>query len=334
MAITSPEIEYPWRTLPAFADVARRFLRPLNLPAVLEEILRQIEGFGFTMCSILLVDREGKELRVRAHRGYDPGLAKKTRVEVGEKEILGWVAQRGESYYTPDLRQDPRHVASTPGLRSQVAFPLIAEDRIMGVLEVHSPKVDAFPREVREALDAFATLAALAIHRAQQDQELHTLALTDDLTGLANHRGLSEALERESARARRFGYPVSLVLVEIDKFKQVNDQFGHVQGDAVLRAVAQAMKKVCRTMDIAARSGGDEFVLLLPQTPKIAAARVAERLRQELEQHLFPHEIRLTASLGLATMPSDESAAGSLLEAADRAMYHVKRAGGNRIGLA
>jgi diguanylate cyclase (GGDEF)-like protein len=124
------------------------------------------------------------------------------------------------------------------------------------------------------------------------------------------------------------------VLVEIDKFKQVNDRYGHLRGDAVLRAVAEAMKKVCRTMDVAARSGGDEFVLLLPQTPKISAARVAERLRHQLELQPFPDDIRLTASLGIAAMPNDESAAESLLEAADRAMYQVKRAGGNRVGLA
>jgi diguanylate cyclase (GGDEF)-like protein len=339
MAMSSAEVQYPWRALPAFADVARRFLRPLDLAAVLEETLTQVESFGYTTCSILFVDREGKELHLQVHRGSDPRWARKTRFPIGEQGIPGWVAQNGQSYYAPDIRQDPLAGKSAAGkgvagVRSQVAFPLIAEDQVIGVLDVRSPEVDAFPREVREALDALVTLAALAIYRARQDEKLHKLALTDDLTGLANHRGLAESLEREIARARRFGYPVSLVLVEIDKFKQVNDRYGHLRGDAALRAVAQTMRKVCRTMDVAARSGGDEFVLLLPQTPKIAAARVAERLRRQLAQHPFGDEIRLTASLGVATMPSDESAAESLLEAADRAMYQVKRAGGDRVGIA
>lgn len=164
-------------------------------------------------------------------------------------------------------------------------------------------------------------------------EELSRLAQTDGLTGLANHRALREALVRETAEAGRFGHPVSVVLVELDKFKQVNDQYGHMRGDAVLRSVAEAMKNACRTMDLAARFGGDEFVLLLPQTPKAAAAQVAERLRHSLEKLPLPDGVRLTASLGVASMPDDETSADGLLEAADRAMYQVKNTGGNRVGL-
>lgn len=164
-----------------------------------------------------------------------------------------------------------------------------------------------------------------------QVERLNRLAQTDSLTGLANHRAMWEALEREIARAGRFGQPVSLVVMEIDKFKQVNDRHGRLQGDAVLRNIAAALRKACRTMDLAARFGGDEFVLLLPQTPKIAAVQVGERLRRQLEELSFPERIRLTSSVGVACVPDDATTTDALLEAAEWAMYQAKHSGGNRV---
>jgi diguanylate cyclase (GGDEF)-like protein len=166
-----------------------------------------------------------------------------------------------------------------------------------------------------------------------QIDKLDRLAQADSLTGLANHRALWEELEREIARAGRFRHPVSLVVADIDKFKQVNDRHGRLQGDATLRTIGEAMKKVCRTMDLGARFGGDEFVLLLPQTPKIAAVQVAERLRRQVEELSFPEGLRLTVSVGVASMPEDATTTDALLEAAELAMYQVKHSGGNRVGL-
>jgi diguanylate cyclase (GGDEF)-like protein len=166
-----------------------------------------------------------------------------------------------------------------------------------------------------------------------QIEKLDRLAQTDSLTALMNHRGLWEALEREIARAGRFQHPVSVVVVDIDTFTQVNDRYGRLRGDATLRTAAEAMKKVCRTMDLAARVGGDEFVLLLPQTPKVAAVQVAERLRRQVEELSFPEGIRLTASVGVASMPEDATTTDALLEAAESAMDRVRQGGGNRVGL-
>ena len=166
-----------------------------------------------------------------------------------------------------------------------------------------------------------------------QIEKLDRLAQADSLTGLANHRALWEALEREIARAGRFRHPVSVVVVDIDKFKQVNDRYGRLRGDAALRIVGEAMQKVCRTMDLGARFGGDEFVLLLPQTPKVAAVQVAERLRRQVEELSFPGGMRLTASVGVASMPEDATTTDALLEAAEWAMYQARHGGGNRVGL-
>ncbi|HKV44424.1 MAG TPA: diguanylate cyclase [bacterium] len=321
------------RVVPAMTDVAKRLLRPLDLTAVLDEILSQIrEVFGYPLCSVFFINEQTGELHLAARRGGDPAAA--PTATIGEQAIAKWVVDHGRPYYASDVVQDPMHVAGPPGVRSQVAFPLIVNDRVIGVLHVESPLVDAFPKELRELLEAFVFLAALAILRAQRDEGLSRLALTDGLTGLANHRALWDALEREVARARRSASPVSVAIVEVDKFKQVNDGFGHLQGDQVLKLVADAMRKTSRAMDLVARSGGDEFVLLLPDLPKRSAVQIAERVRRHVEEIFVSGGPRLTVSVGLASMPEDGETANALMEAADRAMYTVKHSGGNRVSVA
>ena len=321
------------RVVPAMADVARRLLQPHDLTVVLDEILTQIqEIFGYPLCAVLFVDEETRELHVKAQRGYDPDTLKRLRLRPGGQGVE-WVARQGRPYHDPNINQDLQGAAGAPVVRSQVAYPLIVNDRVFGVLNVESPMADAFPKEIRGSLEAFAVLASLAILRAQRDEVLHRLALTDGLTGLANHRALWDALEREAARTTRTPHAVSVVLVEIDQFKQVNDRFGHLHGDLVLKLVADVLRRNCRTMDFVARFGGDEFVLLLPNTEKQAACQIAERVRSHVEE-IRPPGGQLTVSVGLASLPEDGETAKALMEAADRAMYRVKHAGGNRVSVA
>ncbi|HYM68290.1 MAG TPA: sensor domain-containing diguanylate cyclase, partial [bacterium] len=323
------------RVMPAMADVAKRLLRPLDLLAVLDEILSQIqEVFAYCMCSILLLDEHTHELRVEAQRGYDPAPPETTPLQLGAHGIADWVARHGRSYYAADVSRDPVYVPGACEAASEVGYPLTGDGRVIGVLSVASPVIDAFPRDVREPLETFATLAALAILRAKRDDDLNRLALTDGLTGLANHRALWDALERETAQAERHDHPMSVVMVEIDRFKLANDHFGHLQGDAILRAVADVLKKNSRAGDLAARFGGDEFMLLLPVASKAAAVQIAERVRHHVHEIPGPDGVRLTVSIGLASMPEDGRTASALVEAADRAMYEAKYIGGNRVNIA
>src|SRR5579864_7924975 len=316
------------RVVPAMTDVAKRLLRPLDLAAVLDEILSQIqEVFGYPLCSVFFIDGQTGELRVAAQRGGDPALTEPPAVTIGEQAIGKWVLNHGGPYYASDVDQDPMYVTGSPGVRSHVAYPLIVNDRVIGVLHVESPLVDAFPKEIRELLEAFVFLAALGILRAQRDEDLSRLALTDGLTGLANHRALWEALEREVARAGRTGDPIAMVLVEIDKFKQINDRPGHLAGDAILRSVGGVLRANSRAMDLASRFGGDEFVLLLPNATKTAAVQIAERVRRHVEEIPLGESLplRLSVSVGLAGMPDDGKTAKDLIQAADQAMYEAKR---------
>jgi len=272
---------------------------------------------------------------VAAQRGFDPDVVTGLRLRVGEQGIAGWVAQRGRSYYAPDVTLDSLYVAGSSSARSNVAFPLVVDDRTIGVLDVESPTVDAFPKETREFLETFAVLAALAILRAQRDENLSQLALTDGLTGLANHRAILQDLEREIVRARRSGHPVSVALVEIDQFKRINDKFGHLQGDLVLREVADVLRRHSRAGDLVGRFGGDEFVLVLPQATKNVAAQIVERVRGHVEEiRVTGNERALSVSIGLAVHPADGDDPDGLLESADHAMYQAKRDGGNRVCVA
>lgn len=179
-------------------------------------------------------------------------------------------------------------------------------------------------------------LVGLQQRLAAAEDRVRELAVTDDLTGLRNRRHAQHRLEEEAARAVRTGHPLSVALFDLDHFKQVNDRFGHAAGDAVLRAVAAAALRVCRVSDVVARFGGEEFLLVLPETGADGAATIAERLRRALEAMRVAHEgreVAVTASFGLATAVPGPGGidTGALIKAADRALYRAKAEGRNRV---
>ncbi len=316
----------------ALLEAARRMLRPLDLQGVLEEALTAVHTvFGYRICAVLLVDREARELWCAAHRGWTPEAARR-RYRVGREGLAAWVAYTGWPYYAPDVQRDPRYVEVAPAVRSELALPLRPEaSETVGVLSVASTEPEAFSEDSRGLLEAYSLLVAAAVQRAERDAELSRLALLDPLTGLANHRALYQTLRRELAQASRYSFPLSVVLLDLDGFKQVNDLFGHPYGDEVLRQVARMATEACRGMDLPARLGGEEFVLVLPHAPKLAALQVAERLRRRIEEISLEEGLRLSASFGVAVFPDDGNTPDALVRAADEAMYRAKRAGGNRV---
>jgi len=198
------------------------------------------------------------------------------------------------------------------------------------------------------ALSQRSSLAAVARHaadvhyfarrfeRAYADLEaanarLQEASFKDEVTGLYNRRFFSIRLEEEIARYRRFGHPVSVVLLDIDSFKALNDDLGHAAGDEALRVVGEALTANSRGINVISRYGGDEFAMLLVETPKSGAECYAERIRGVLAQHVFAHGRRVTASFGVAALPDDSGPAGDLVRAADEALYDAKRAGKNRV---
>ena len=196
------------------------------------------------------------------------------------------------------------------------------------------PPDDGFRKETRELAEWLASQAAVALDNARLHDIVQRQAITDDLTGLVNRRRFIEALDAEIERARSFGSPLTIVLADLDNFKQVNDAFGHHGGDVVLRAFADLIRSHVRDVDVSGRIGGEEFAILLPETDRAGAARVAERMRQSLNSVTIAisaeHSIRAASSFGVAELEPDQSG-DDLLRAADAALYRAKDEGKNRV---
>lgn len=208
----------------------------------------------------------------------------------------------------------------------------------VGVISI-ARRERAFSRAEGKLLEYLAGQAVVSIENSDMHETVQHQAVTDELTGLANVRQLHGVLDNEIERARRFGHPLGLVMLDVDDFKQVNDAFGHPQGDEVLAAVAAALRELSRDIDEPARYGGEEMAVVLPQTDINGAVQLAERMRETVERLQIPRldgdgQLQVTASFGVASIPDSAADKGNLIAAADAALYHAKRAGKNRVQVA
>jgi diguanylate cyclase (GGDEF)-like protein len=251
--------------------------------------------------------------------------------------IAGWVMNRGQEFVSANLRDDTR--LHDPSVGAVMAFALISRGRRVGALvgldgaaSLREPRLNSSSlRAVRILLEP----AAAALDNALLLKRTEELSVTDDLTQLYNSRYLNSVLRRETKRASRSARPLSLLFIDLDGFKGVNDSHGHLCGSRALVEAAAVIRGSARETDIVARFGGDEFALVLPDTGGDGAFAVGERIRDRLAAHVFLAgeglSIRLTASVGVATLPNVASSADELVSAADRAMYAVKESGKNGI---
>jgi len=292
--------------------------------------------------SLLLLDEERSELYFEISVGQAAKQLKQVRMKLGEG-IAGWVAQNGKPLITEDAYTDPRFAAWVDAqtgfrTRSVACVPLMSKGKVLGVIELLN--VDQKTRSERqiELLQALADFVAIAIENAKFVARIKELTIVDDLTGLYNSRHLYTLLETEIARSVRYASPFSLIFMDLDYFKLVNDTHGHLVGSRLLREVGQLLKFHLRTVDWGLRYGGDEFILILPRGGKEEGLLVCRRLRQTLNDAVFfEHEnlnIKITASWGIATYPDDAQDKEALIKLADQSMYLVKREGRNGIAVA
>jgi diguanylate cyclase (GGDEF)-like protein len=220
--------------------------------------------------------------------------------------------------------------AVLPNARNVVVVPVVADGERFGIVAAEWGGRDEarIPVLTVAALAQAAMHTASALHNAALLDEVERLATRDSLTGIANRRLFDESLAREVARSQRLGAPLSLVVFDVDHFKQINDTYGHIAGDTVLREVAESIVASTKNFDVAARYGGDEFVLLLPGCGSADAVGVAERVRAEIGHRV--QAVSVTASAGLATMPDNAYDSDRLVAAADAALYEAKRSGRDR----
>jgi diguanylate cyclase (GGDEF)-like protein len=305
-----------------------------DVMAVAERITQLVtREFGQVDCGVLLVDPLGTFL-TRVARSGDFKVTIKAPLSVNGPGLTVAAVCTGQLTYAPDVRLDARYISDNPETRSELDVPLVASGRVIGVLDLQSPELDAFDERARRIVSSFAESAGLALENARLYTEIQQLAIMDELTGLYNYRGLFELGQREVERARRFGRPLSALFIDIDSFGNFNKKYSHAIGNRVLRVIAERSRQNVRTVDLVARYGGEEFVILLPEADAPIAIQVSERLRKDIEATRIPTEcgdLSVTVSIGAAELTPDITLLSVLLDRADDAEHAAKRKGGNCI---
>jgi len=317
-----------------FHDVARALASSLDLDSILGAIMQQMEQFFEPESwSLLIVDEAEQNLYYAVAAGKS-SRDRNLRVDMGEG-IAGWVAQHGEPVFVSEPVDDPRF---GPSVRSAICIPLRSRDRTLGVIELLNYRVATLTDETMAFLRVLCDFAAIAIQNVRAVERIQELTITDDCTGLFNSRHLFSVVEGELERSRRFHLPFSLIFIDLDNFKRVNDQYGHLTGSRLLAEIARTIKHNVRGIDSAFRYGGDEFIVLLPQTGKDAELEVTQRLLHSLRETRYLLSeglgLEMMASFGIASYPDDGNSIQGIIGAADEMMYLVKNSARGHIAVA
>jgi diguanylate cyclase (GGDEF)-like protein len=325
--------------LKVFHELARSLTSSLDLASILRTILEYMDRFiDAELWALLMVDPQHQNLYYASVDGGEDERFADMRVKIGEG-LAGWVAQHGETLIIPEAAADPRISMAAHGqrftVRSAIGLPIRGRKGTHGVLEIFNPNLDEQSDYTIAFLHILIDYAAIAIENAQDVDRIQQLTITDDVTGLHNARHLYAVLDRELESARRDARPLSLLFLDLDRFKTVNDKHGHLTGSELLGQVGRRILELCRGTDFCFRYGGDEFVILMPATSREEALRMARAIHANLASSTFTLEnglkLSIEASAGIATYPGDGRTVHAILGAADKRMYQVKSTGRGRV---
>lgn len=322
------------KQLEAINAVAKKTTRVLDLDELLTIVCRLLMDL-FEVDHVAVLLAEGETLRVRAHEGtLTANLAMGSILSPGTG-LAARALTSGRSVIENDVNNVEGYIAGFVETQSEMCVPLIIFGEKLGVLALDSAKRNAFDHDDVQPLESVADICAAAIQNAHNFDRMKQLAYVDGLTGIHNRRYFEMRIVEELERAGRFQGRMSIIMVDIDHFKKMNDEFGHLLGDEMLRAVSSILKQQLRKMDMVCRYGGDEFAIVVPETTGESAVRVADKLRRHVETHFFPGVPRpVTISCGVADYPTHGLTRDEVVAAADSALYMAKQAGRNHVASA
>lgn len=308
------------RIAEVMVEMTRTLLSSLNSEEVLSSIVTRLcEVLEAEDCSIVKVDsKTGRaNILVKASRPDDRNLD----INLDDYPELKQAQASRRLLFIPDAK--PFGV---------IAIPMIAHESVLGLIDVRCSKLPPVLTAANARFfEVMASTAANALRNAQLFEEVEHRARTDFLTGLPNHRFFQATLSVELGRAQRHNHTLSLLIIDLDYLKEVNDRFGHPSGDMVIKTIAETIRNGCREMDFAARYGGEEFTVILPETPLSGAIQVADRIRERISSEQFPGIGNITASIGVSNYPINALSKEDLIRVADQALYIAKNGGRDRV---
>lgn len=317
-------------------NISQAVRETLDLNKLLQSIMEVAKNIlNAEASSLAIIDTKTNELIFTVAEGEKGRIIKEIRLKMGQG-VIGWVAQKGKPLLIPDVRKDKRFFKGADEksgfvTKSILCVPLMVRNNIIGAVEVLNRKDgSSFSSEDIELLSTLAGEAAVALENAR----LFNLATTDGLTGAYTIRYFRTLLDHEYSRSVRYKRNLSLILSDIDHFKNVNDTYGHQIGDLILKETAAVLKNNVRDIDVVGRYGGEEFIIMLPETPKENALILADRLRKKIEDHVATDqngkEYKVTISMGVSSFSGKETME-ELIKLADTALYKAKESGRNRV---
>lgn len=335
---TQKKLEKVVKRLEMLTKATTRLNNTVRLSNTLSAIVKVIKDyFGYKYFDIMLKDDKGDLVPIKTSKDFPINVIKNFKANINRGEgLTGTAAKLGEIVCVNDVAKDKRYIPAIKDIRSEIVIPIKVQGELIGVLDIEDPELDRFKRDDIKILSVLAIEIGIAIQNASLYEKTKELATTDELTGLANYRSFRDYLDREVKRAERYQKSFSLVMFDIDYFKQYNDQNGHDQGNVVLKRIGKILLYNNRSVDLPARFGGEEFVTILPETSKRGALVYAERIRKVVEKTKFKGESRqpngrLTVSGGVAEFPKDGNTSAKIIKAVDTACYEAKDSGRNQI---
>jgi diguanylate cyclase (GGDEF)-like protein len=340
LRVTANKTKMADEKLASFVEFSNSITTVLEMKRLLNALLdKTLQLLHAEKGSLMLLDPDTSELVIEAKKSIDDVVQEKMRLNK-DKGIAGLVLESGGSLLVEDIEKDPRiKQQNRPRYKTKsfLSVPIKIEDRVTGVLNVSDKmKGGVFNEDDLNLIMSLINNISIAIERSllyQQTEEFKKLSITDPLTGIYNRRHLNTRLSEEITRYNRYKHHFSFLMLDLDGFKEYNDTYGHISGDRLLKSLAHTIAKSLRTIDIAARFGGDEFVAIFPQTPKVDAIQITNRLKEQIDKSLSQEDIEmsLTISMGLATYPDDASSIMELIEKTDQALYLAKKGGGDKV---